>query len=180
MFAAVASEWHGIDVDQQVEVVQATSDIDGLAQISTGSADAMFTFETSVTNSVMSDPAVAVVYDHGRDYTTRTGETLWENVLMCRTDHGLASDRMDRVVDVLAEVTTSISADPTAADGFAVGKLGAEKGVYENSFSSQRLSFDVAPIGDENEREMVNMIMFQQKAGTMNEFDIPDTYFGGL
>lgn len=180
VFTAIANEWYGTDFDDQVEVVQSTSDVDGLSQVSTGKADAMFTFETGVSTSLEADPTMAVVYDQGKDYLDRTGETFWENALVCRTDHDLDPEKIAHVIDVLAETGEAVMDDPKATDEFAVNKLEAQAGSYETAFDSGRLSFDIRPLDDKSKQEMVNVIEFQQQAGTMKKFDIPDSYFDGV
>ena len=180
VFTAEAQEWYDANLAEDVEVVQATTDADGLAQIAAGSADAMFTFETSVTKSLMTDPDVDVVYAPATDYEERTGETLWQNVIMCRTDHDIDPETADKLVDVVGQVAESVTADPQAADDFAVKNLKADPGVYAEAFTSGRLSFAVSPINDENQGEMENMIKFQQDVGTMNDFDLPEDYFNGI
>lgn len=180
VFRAAALKWYGVDLEEQVEVIQAATDSEGLAQIVAGSADAMFTFETFVTRALLSDDSVDVVYRPAIDYKDRTGETLWQNVILCRTDRGLTSDQSEKFAEVLADVAADISADPDAADKYAVDNLGADPGIYAESFKSGRLEFDVQPLNDAVVAEIVGMIEFQQEAGTMADFEIPASYLNGI
>lgn len=180
-FNASAKEWYGVDLDAQTEIVQAQSDLEGLAQISTGSADAMFTFETAVTKSLVTDPEVTAVYNSNQDFAQHYDQaTLWQNVLVCRTDHGLTRERIDKFVAVLAESAALVAADPQAADRLAVERLQADPGVYADAFTSGRLKFAIAPVDDKVRKEISTMIQLQQEAGKMEAATIPGSYLGGL
>jgi ABC-type nitrate/sulfonate/bicarbonate transport system substrate-binding protein len=180
-FNASVKEWYGVDLDTQVEIVQAQTDLEGLAQVSTGSADAMFTFETAVTKSLMTDPNVTAVYNSNQDFGRHNDQaTLWQNVLVCRTDHGLTRERTDAFVRLLAESAAIVAADPQAADRLAVERLQADPGVYADAFGSGRLKFAIAPVDDKVRKEISAMIQLQQQAGKMDAVTIPDSYLGGL
>lgn len=173
---SVLEDLYDVSFDSDLEVVSASSQIDGPTSVAAGTADAALTWEPSSSQAVARFDNLRVAYDVGDDYAEQTGNTLWQFTMHQNTDCDLSDDDVDRFIAMWRDAADQLQANPEEADAIAVDN-GYEPGVVAEAISSGRMAYDVRPISDEIVAELQDQ-MERTLADSALSGDIPETFWG--
>lgn len=149
MARAVLKEFHNFDLDKQAQIQNVLNPAAAVSLLRAGSAQAALTYEPNVSNGIIQDPSLQVLFNVGASYAQATGQPLPYFGVAVRRDlldrnPGIGA----RINDVFRDCIADILGDVPSAVKTVGERTGFAPEVIAEAINSKRLSFKYSSMTD--------------------------------
>jgi ABC-type nitrate/sulfonate/bicarbonate transport system substrate-binding protein len=172
--AAMLKEWYGFDL--LAHSAPAATNLDAVAQLEAGTADAAIIFELDVTVALSQYNDLRVVWDPRKDFAERRSGKLWGTVFGYRSAANYPADVLARFREMIKEASAGLQSNPDRADALAQQVFKSRPGVVKQAFSSGRFVLEVPDETPQVNRDIRGVLEVQLPT-LRGVTSIPDSMF---